>query len=85
MISRQRIINLTECITSGLMNGKSEGGANEANKSLKFLLRNTVLQLAFIESSARVGEYEAFLKRLEKAHPGIKKEIDDRIFVIEEV
>lgn len=84
MISRQRIIAITDSITAGLMNGQEEGGEAEVNKALQFLLRNTVLQLAFIESSARTGEYDAWLKRVNQKIPGIKEEINKRMFVVSE-
>lgn len=85
MISKGRILAITDAITGGLLNGKDEGGEEEANKALKFLLTNLTLQTAFLESVGRGAEYDGWLKRIKVKYPSIQTEISERIFVIEEI
>lgn len=85
MISRNRILSITDAFTYQMMEGAESGGEEEANKALKFLLQNVVYQFAFLESTGKGPEYDAWLKRVNQKHPGIKQEIEERIFIIEEV
>ena len=80
MINRISFLN----IANNLSNEMHEGGELEANQALKTLYKNNVMQLAFLQSTGKAMEYETWVKRFHKTHPGLAKNIEQNLELTEE-
>jgi len=83
MISKQQFVNLAWNISNELLQ-VDVGGEEEANAAMKKLYKNNVVQLAFIASTGKAKEFESWLERFHKSHPGLAKSIEQNLELTEE-
>lgn len=62
-----------------LMNGKPEGGVDDANFVLSKLLVETVDMKTFLLSTGKYYEYLAWIKKFKKKNSGIEKVIKNNL------